>query len=186
MSGELRADCLRFHREPTAPGRARVLRLVADHFGLQALVVYRANRWMLRRAATPGRWGTALRALARGAARCSAVLHGIYLDPEADIGPGLYIGHSGGIHLARCRIGAGCSIHQRVRIDAAPGRDDGPTIGDRVWIGCHATIAGAVRVGDGATVAAGAMVDRDVAGRALIVGSPGRVIDRDYDNSALL
>ena len=186
MAGELRADILRFHREGSAPGRLRVMRLVADHFGLQALVVYRVNRWMVQRAGGLGRWGGALRALARGAARCSGVLHGIYLDPEAEIGPGLYIGHSGGIHVARCRLGAGCSIHQRVRIEATADHEAGPAIGDRVWIGCHATIAGAVRVGDGATIAAGATIDRDVAGRALVVGSPGRAIDRNYDNTALL
>lgn len=47
-------------------------------------------------------------------------------------------------------------------------------IGDRVWIGMNATILKGVRIGDGAVVAAGAVVTRDVPAAALVAGVPAR------------
>jgi len=50
-------------------------------------------------------------------------------------------------------------------------------IGDEVWIGARATVLKGVTIGDGAVVAAGAVVTRDVAPRTLVAGVPARVID---------
>ena len=46
------------------------------------------------------------------------------------------------------------------------------TIGDHVWIGMRATILKGVTIGDGAIVAAGAVVTRDVAPATLVAGVP--------------
>jgi carbonic anhydrase/acetyltransferase-like protein (isoleucine patch superfamily) len=46
------------------------------------------------------------------------------------------------------------------------------TIGDHVWIGMRATILKGVTIGDGAIVAAGAMVTRDVPPNTLVAGVP--------------
>jgi serine O-acetyltransferase len=127
-----------------------------------------------------------LRPFAYWTSRMAGRIYGVYLDPAAEIGPGLYIGHSGGIHVANCRLGAGCSIHQRVRITPAPGATAGPEIGDRVWIGCHSRVEGSWRVGSGSTLGAGAVIMRDVAPRCLVAGSPARLVQRDYDNAAML
>jgi serine O-acetyltransferase len=110
----------------------------------------------------------------------------IHLDETAEIGPGLYIGHFGGIRLRNCRLGANCAISQEVRIEPAANGSNGPVIGNRVWIGSHARIEGALRVGDGATIAAGAVVTRDVAPGCLVMGNPARVVQKDYDNSGFL
>jgi serine O-acetyltransferase len=187
MLAELRADIRRFHRLPSPPTTLGMLRLIVDHFGLQALVVYRVSRSIHQRAHATrySPWRAAL-PLARFVSRAAGRIYGIYLDPGADIGPGLYIGHSGGIHVTDCRLGARCSIHQRVRIARAPDDAAGPSVGDRVWIGCHASVTGPLRIGSGATLGAGAVVTRDVPERALVVGSPARVIQRDYDNAAIL
>lgn len=187
MWSELRADARRFHRSAEPLTALTVGRLVLDHFGLQALVVYRAARAVEERtrAAAGSRWRYLL-PLTRRCARWAGKLYGIYLDPRADIGPGLYIGHSGGIVVSECRIGAGCSIHQRCTITPATAGEEGPVVGDRVWIGCHATISGVLRVGEGATVGAGAVVTKNVPSRSLVLGDPGRVVQRDYDNSAIL
>jgi putative colanic acid biosynthesis acetyltransferase WcaF len=45
-------------------------------------------------------------------------------------------------------------------------------IGDRVWIALRATILGGVTIGEGAVVAAGAVVTRDVAPFAIVAGTP--------------
>ena len=49
-------------------------------------------------------------------------------------------------------------------------------IGNHVWIGTRVTILCGVRVGDGAVIAAGALVTDDVPAGALVGGVPARVI----------
>ncbi len=48
------------------------------------------------------------------------------------------------------------------------------TIGRKVWIGGSAIIMPGVTIGDGAIVAAGAVVTRDVAADATVLGNPAR------------
>jgi maltose O-acetyltransferase len=50
------------------------------------------------------------------------------------------------------------------------------TIADRVWIGGGAIILPGVNIGEGAVVAAGAVVNRDVAPYTLVAGQPARLI----------
>ncbi len=49
-------------------------------------------------------------------------------------------------------------------------------IGDRVWIGSHATICRGVTIGDGAVVAAGAVVTKDVPPRTVVGGVPAKIL----------
>ncbi|MCH5267398.1 MAG: sugar O-acetyltransferase [Lachnospiraceae bacterium] len=49
-------------------------------------------------------------------------------------------------------------------------------IGDRVWIGSNATILPGVTIGDGAIVAAGAVVTKNVPENTVVGGVPARVI----------
>ena len=49
-------------------------------------------------------------------------------------------------------------------------------IGNDVWIGTRATILDGVRVGDGAIIAAGAVVTKDVPPYAIVGGVPAKVI----------
>lgn len=50
------------------------------------------------------------------------------------------------------------------------------TIGNEVWIGCNSVINREVTIGDGAVVAAGAVVTRDVAPYTIVAGVPARPI----------
>jgi len=50
------------------------------------------------------------------------------------------------------------------------------TIGDDVWIGANAAILPGVRIGDGAVIAAGAVVNRSVHAGAIVGGVPARFI----------
>jgi acetyltransferase-like isoleucine patch superfamily enzyme len=49
-------------------------------------------------------------------------------------------------------------------------------IGDRVWIGYRAIVLPGVTIGDGAVVAAGAVVTRNVDPLQIVAGNPARVI----------
>jgi len=49
-------------------------------------------------------------------------------------------------------------------------------IGRDVWIGANAVILGGVTIGDGAVVAAGAVVARDVQAGAIVAGVPARIV----------
>ena len=50
------------------------------------------------------------------------------------------------------------------------------TIGNNVWIGANVTILPGVTIGDDAVIAAASVVTKDVPAKALVVGSPARVI----------
>ena len=49
-------------------------------------------------------------------------------------------------------------------------------IGNRVWIGAHATILAGVSIGDNSVVAAGAVVTKDVPENAVVAGVPAKII----------
>lgn len=51
-------------------------------------------------------------------------------------------------------------------------------IGKNVWIGAHATILPGVHIGDGAVVAAGAVITKDVPAQTVVGGVPGKIIKK--------
>jgi serine O-acetyltransferase len=183
---QLQADIGRY-RNDFPSRRLTVAGLMARRVSLQVIAVYRLGRWAGSATGWPTLWRRPVLWLVY------PLLHGIVsraygirLDLTADIGPGLYIGHVGGVEGRNCTIGSQCSLAQQTRIGpAAPGQP-GPIIGSRVWIGAHARVLGPIKVGTSATIAAGAHVAKDVPERALVAGNPARVVKWGYDNSAIL
>ncbi len=55
-------------------------------------------------------------------------------------------------------------------------------IGNDVWIGHGAIIMGGVKIGDGAIVAAGAVVTKDVPPGAIVGGNPAKVIKQRFES----
>jgi acetyltransferase-like isoleucine patch superfamily enzyme len=126
---------------------------------------------------------------------------GLYLYPgqywetqgqgRIDIGDGVVL--SRGVHLAAraaIHIGAGTMIGEYASIRdadhvsgvgplrAAPHRSQPIRIGREVWIGRGAVILKGVSIGDGAVVAANAVVTRDVPAGATVAGVPARPLVR--------
>lgn len=55
-------------------------------------------------------------------------------------------------------------------------------IGDRVWIGCRALVLPGLSLGEGAVVAAGAVVTKDVAPFTIVAGVPARPVGEREHN----
>jgi serine O-acetyltransferase len=120
--------------------------------------------------------------------RRGARIHHVTIDQRARIGAGFYVMHRSGIFIGPVVIGDNCVLHHNVTIgQRIAGGDHGvPRIGHDVWIGPGATISGDITIGDGVTISAGSVVSRSIPDGALVAGNPGRVIQADYDNSAML
>lgn len=66
-----------------------------------------------------------------------------------------------------------------------PGEAGMTVIGNDVWIGDHVVIMSGVKIGDGAIVAAGAVVTKDVPPYAIVGGVPARVIKYRFDENTI-
>jgi len=101
-----------------------------------------------------------------------------------EIGDGTFVNHRTELVAHELvRLGRDCLLAWDVLVLDSDSHsvDGGPrsapvTIGDRVWIGCRATVLKGVTIGDGAVIAAGSVVTRDVPPRALVAGNPARVV----------
>jgi serine O-acetyltransferase len=100
---------------------------------------------------------------------------GISLPYTAQIGPGFYIGHFGQIIInGYACIGSGCNISQGVTIGVS-GRGDQrgvPTLGDRVYIGANAVIAGKIYIGNDTAIGANSLVITDLPEHCTALGVP--------------
>jgi len=59
------------------------------------------------------------------------------------------------------------------------------TIGNDVWIGSHVFVRGGIAIGDGAVVAAGSVVVKDVPPYAIVGGNPARIIRMRFNDSSV-
>ncbi len=110
--------------------------------------------------------------------RLSMKLH-TFMDPLAEIGPGLNIGHPFVIILNhRVVIGCNCTIAHQVTLGSrARGDKRGcPVIGDRVYIGPGAKVFGNITIGNDAAIGANAVVTADVPAGGVVAGVPAKLI----------
>ena len=111
---------------------------------------------------------------------------GIEIHPGAKIGKNLFIDHGMGVVIGETsEIGNNVTIYHAVTlggsspsIDTESQRHEKrhPTIGNDVVIGSGAQIIGPVNVGDGARIAANAVVVKDVPENATMVGIPAKAV----------
>ena len=60
-----------------------------------------------------------------------------------------------------------------------------PVIGNDVWIGFSTTILNGVRIGDGAIVAAGSVVTKDVEPYSIVAGVPAKIIGKRFSDDMI-
>lgn len=105
--------------------------------------------------------------------------YGLEISPATRIGPGLYIGHFGGIVISpEATLGSNVNVAQGVTIGVTRrgARIGAPILGDRVWIGANAILVGKISIGNDALIAPGAYVNFDVPEHAVVMGNPGKVV----------
>ena len=151
---------------------------VALHPAVWAIAVYRFGRWVHTK--HPPVVGPPLQLAYLAASKAVEITSGIHLYPSNDIGPGLYIGHTGSIHLnPGARVGRNVSLSQEVTLGtSAGGREGAPVIGDDVYLGAGAKVIGNVKVGAGSNIAANSLVIADVPEGSTVMGVPARVMFR--------
>lgn len=139
---------------------------------------FRYNVWFRIVGGASGTPTGASRLVARVVLRRQRYRLGVNLPGSTVVGPGLFIGHAGGIVVnAATRIGRNCNLSHNVTIGANKGRRAGvPTIGDNVYIGPGAVVIGGISIGDGAAIGANSVVVDDVPPGVTVAGSPARVV----------
>lgn len=109
-------------------------------------------------------------------------------DALLEIGNNTYL-NGGSIECSyHIQIGNDCAIADGVRIidnswhtAHSLARGGITKIGNKVWIATGAMILPGITIGDGAIVAAGAVVTKDVPARCMVAGVPARIIKENVD-----
>ena len=109
----------------------------------------------------------------------------IEIGDDTTINPFCVVQGNGGVKIGRgCLVAAGVKMFsanhvfesRQKRIRQQGEVRKGIVIGCDVWIGANATILDGVNIGDGAVVAAGSLVNRDVDAYAVVGGVPAKFI----------
>lgn len=105
-----------------------------------------------------------------------------------DIGEFTQIGDRTEIHVGKkVSIGKNCAISWDVcimdrdyhELDSICEKIEEVIIGNNVWIGCRSTILKGVNIGDGAIIAAGSVVTKNVPSNTCVAGNPAKIIKKD-------
>ena len=154
-------------RDPAARSRLEIFLL---YQGVHAIIYHRIAHWFYCRN---------LKFIARCVSQWSRFWTGIEIHPGAKIGRRLVIDHGMGIVIGEtAEIGDDCLLYHGVTLGGT-GKDQGkrhPTIGNNVMISTGAKVLGPFTVGDGARIAANAVVLGEVPENATAVGIPARVV----------
>jgi len=172
MGGELWADILRTYEYLQGSKLRRVVDCLRSP-GVQAVIVFRFGQWLDSQASLLRLLLQPIYFVLNGLVK---IIWGIELPRSATIGPGLYIGHFGGITIAPgVIIGRNCDISQHVTIGlSGQGEKAGvPTIGDDVYIAPGAQVFGKISVGSNVKIGANAVIYKDIPDNAIVVLDPG-------------
>ena len=154
-------------RDPAARSKLEIFLLYP---GVHAIIFHRVSHWLYRHK---------LFFLARLNSQIARHLTGIEIHPGAQIGRRFVIDHGMGIVIGETtEIGDDCLIYHGVTLGGT-GKDHGkrhPTLGNNVMVSAGAKVLGPFKVGDGARIAANAVVLTEIPPQATAVGVPARVV----------
>jgi serine O-acetyltransferase len=148
--------------------------------GFQAVQAYRVANWL---------WRNQRRGLALFLQNRISVVFDVDIHPAAQIGGGIMVDHATGLVIGETAVvGRDVSMLHGVSlggcgIGAGPRH---PQVGDGVLISAGAKLLGPVRIGTGAKIAAGSVVQSDVSAHTTVAGVPAHPIGQPRETAPAL
>ena len=175
MLDRIREDIKAFYDKD--PAAKSTVEIILAYPGFHAVVLHRlAHRLYLRRVPV----------LPRLVSHFTRFITGIEIHPGAQLGHRLTIDHGMGIVIGEtAEVGDDVLLYQGVTLGNARfmhGKRH-PTVGNNVVVGAGAKVLGPITVGDGARVAAGAVVVNDVPPYTTAAGVPAKAIQYRNPNT---
>ncbi len=102
--------------------------------------------------------------------RLNQMFLGIYISPDAEIGPGLVIHTPYGVFIPPVKIGANCTFSTGALIGSGC-----RSVGDNVYFGAGCKIVGDAKIGNNVVIVANSVVITDVPDNTTIMGVPARI-----------
>jgi serine O-acetyltransferase len=102
--------------------------------------------------------------------RLNQMFFGIFISPDAEIGPGMIIHTPYGIFIPPVKVGANCTFTTGTLINSGC-----KSVGDNVYFGAGCKIIGDVKIGSNVVIVANSVVLTDVPDNITIMGVPARI-----------
>lgn len=102
--------------------------------------------------------------------RLNQMFLGIFISPDAEIGPGLVIHTPYGVFIPPVKIGANCTFSTGALIGSGC-----RSVGDNVYFGAGCKIVGDAKIGSNVVIVANSVVITDVPDNTTIMGVPARI-----------
>ena len=111
---------------------------------------------------------------------------GIQIPYQTKIGRGFRIVHFGAIVVnPSAIIGDNFNIAEGALIGNTQGKKQGvPVIGNNVCVNANAIVVGGIHIGNNVLIAPGAFVNFDVPDNSIVIGNPGKIIQRNSSPTA--
>jgi serine O-acetyltransferase len=174
-----RADMRRYTDKMASLGAARRLYYMLMEEAVWAVSIYRLTQG-LSRVRIPV-LGALLRLVVLPLRVVTRIVAGVDIAPTVRIGPGLYIGHPGAVHIHEAVVmGVNCNLPHDVTMGiGGMGRRRGtPRLGQCVFISPGAKIYGSIEIGDYVVIGPNAVVTRSIPSCSVVGGIPGRIVAR--------
>jgi serine O-acetyltransferase len=133
-----------------------------------AVVCYRFSNWVLKLRVPVVR--QLLMVVALIWQRCNQMFFGIFISPDAEIGPGFVIHTPYGIIIGPAKMGANVTVSTGTLIGSGCRQ-----VGDNVYFGAGCKIVGDVKIGSNVVIVANSVVLIDVPDNITIMGVPARI-----------
>ena len=154
------------------PAARNSLEVFLCYSGVHAIWGYRIAHWF---------WQHHLKLIGRWLSQVTRFFTGIEIHPGAKIGAGLFIDHGMGVVIGEtAEIGQNVTLYHGVTLGGVSLKKGKrhPTLEDDVVVGAGAQILGAITLGECSRVGANAVVVESVPHDSVVVGVPGKVVEK--------
>lgn len=103
-------------------------------------------------------------------------LYGIQTAWNRPLPENFVIAHFGGITFFPEKCGKGIYLRQGCTVGSSGMEGRHPIIGDNVIFGANSIVIGSITIGNNVTIAAGAVVIKDVPDNAIVAGVPAKIV----------